>query len=482
MLASLIDPVLEPDAARRALPLHAVRASRFAEWALGLPAPAQAWIKAQGLEAPPDSPLLLPDSEGAVLGAVVALPEADPAPGMDPEGPLVFARASAQLPPGVYRLDAPDLPAGWATDVALSWALAHYRFDRYRPLTRSAERRPKTRLAWPEGADRALVASLLDATALVRDLVNTPAEDLGPADLARAAEHTAQRFGARVDVLVGDAVREAGYPLIHAVGRASPRPPHLIDLTWGNPAHPAVTLVGKGVCFDTGGLDLKTASGMRLMKKDMGGAAHVLALARMVMAADLPVRLRVLIPAVDNVVAGNALRPGDVVVSRKGLSVEIGNTDAEGRLILADALAEASASAPALLLDCATLTGAARVALGPDLPALFTDDEALASHLLAAAHAQRDPLWRLPLWRPYRPLLDSALADLNNAPESPFAGAITAALFLKAFVNPGVRWAHLDLYAWRPSSRPGHPEGGAAQGLRALFSVLKNHIASDTLP
>ncbi|CCG08911.1 leucyl aminopeptidase family protein [Pararhodospirillum photometricum] len=308
----------------------------------------------------------------------------------------------------------------------------------------------------------------------MRDLINTPAETLGPADLAEAARSLGASFGAEVQVITGEAL-VSGYPLIHAVGRASSRPPCLIDLTWGDPAHPAVTLVGKGVCFDSGGLDIKTSAGMRLMKKDMGGAAHVLGVASLVMARALPLRLRVLIPAVDNMVSGNALRPGDVIVARRGVSVEIGNTDAEGRLILADALSEACAGAPGLVIDCATLTGAARVALGPEVPALFTNDDTLALALLSAAHTERDPLWRLPLWEPYRALLESPLADLTSCPDGPFAGAITAALFLREFVSPTIAWAHLDLYAWRSSNRPGRPEGASVQGLRTLTCVLTQY-------
>ncbi|MCF8499811.1 MAG: leucyl aminopeptidase family protein [Rhodospirillum sp.] len=306
----------------------------------------------------------------------------------------------------------------------------------------------------------------------MRDLVNTPAEDMGPAELADAANVLALRHGARFEVTVGEGLLRANYPLIHAVGRASNRDPRLIDMTWGDPKHPMVTLVGKGVCFDSGGLDIKPSAGMRLMKKDMGGAAHVLGLASMVMDQGLPVRLRVLIPAVDNAIDGSAFRPGDVLRSRKGLSVEIGNTDAEGRLVLADALTEACTDSPQLLIDCATLTGAARVALGPDIPALFTDDDRLADRLAAQAKRLRDPLWRLPLWPAYRRMIDSKIADINNAGDSPFAGSITAALFLKDFVSPGVTWAHLDLFAWRPGPRPGQSEGGAAQALRALHGLI----------
>jgi len=298
-----------------------------------------------------------------------------------------------------------------------------------------------------------------------------------PDVLAAAASDLAARHGASCQVTVGEDLLARGYPLIHAVGRASAVAPRLIDITWGQADRPKVTLVGKGVCFDSGGLDLKPASGMALMKKDMGGAATVLGLAHMIMAADLPVRLRVLVPAVENAVSGNAFRPGDVLTSRQGLTVEIGNTDAEGRLVLADALSDAVTEKPALLIDCATLTGAARTALGPDLPALFTDDEELAIDIARAAQVTHDPLWRLPLWRPYRKMIDSKVADMNNSGDSPFAGAITAALFLKEFVGAETPWAHLDLYAWNPSERPGRPQGGEALAQRAIYQLITDRFA-----
>jgi leucyl aminopeptidase len=329
------------------------------------------------------------------------------------------------------------------------------------------------------------VEQAVTAATLTRDLINTPAADMLPDGLEKAARDLASRHGAAVAVITGDALLAQNYPLIHAVGRASSVAPRLIDLTWsptsaGAVSAPKVTLVGKGVCFDSGGLDLKPASGMALMKKDMGGAATVLGLAHMIMAAKLPLRLRVLVPAVENAVAGNAFRPGDVLKTRKGISVEIGNTDAEGRLVLADALAEASAENPALLIDCATLTGACRTALGPDVPGLFVDDEALAADVLAAAKAAYDPLWRLPLYAPYRKMLDSKVADINNAGDSPFAGAITAGLFLKEFVGaPGgnsIPWLHIDTYGWNPSDRPGRPAGGEALGQRARFGLIRKRF------
>jgi leucyl aminopeptidase len=294
-----------------------------------------------------------------------------------------------------------------------------------------------------------------------------------PTHLAAAIKQVGEQYGASVDETIGEDLLAENYPMIHAVGRASAVPPRLIDLRWGEDKHPKITLVGKGVCFDSGGLDIKPSSGMALMKKDMGGAATLLGVAQMVMSAGLKVRLRLLVPAVENAVSGNAFRPGDVLTTRKGISVEIGNTDAEGRLILGDALSEAASENPTLLIDCATLTGAARTALGPDLPALFTDDDALADELLAASKSTFDPLWRLPLWAPYRKMIDSKVADINNAGDSPFAGAITAALFLKEFVGEGAPWAHIDLFAWNKSARPGRPEGGEAYAQRAIFEIIK---------
>jgi leucyl aminopeptidase len=334
-------------------------------------------------------------------------------------------------------------------------------------------------LVWPKGADRAAVTRAVEAIFLVRDLINTPASDMGPAELAEAAGALARKHGARESVVVGDALIKGNFPAVYGVGRASARAPRLIDLRWGG-GGPRVAVVGKGVCFDSGGLDLKSASNMKLMKKDMGGAAHALGLADMIMGAGLEVRLRVLVPAVENSVSGNALRPLDVLQTRKGATVEVGNTDAEGRLILCDALYEADRDEPDLLIDFATLTGAARVALGTDLPALFCRDDGLAERLLRHATAQQDPLWRLPLYAPYRKMLESQVADLNNAPDSPYAGAITAALFLAEFVRPKTAWAHLDLFAWNASAAPGRPIGGEAMGLRAAFALVEELAAQPT--
>ena len=420
-----------------------------------------AWVGSLGFTAEAGTHCLLPGADGA-LGRVLA--------GIDPaDGPYAFAGLPAALPLGRYRLEpgpgAAD-PRRQANDAALGWALGSYAFGRYRKTRDFAS------LAWPKGADRAAVTRTAEATRLVRDLINTPAGDMGPAELTAAARKLAKAHGARLAVTVGNDLLKRNYPAVHAVGRASAKAPRLIDLRWGRKG-PKVTLVGKGVCFDSGGLDLKSAPGMKLMKKDMGGAAHVLGLAAMVMAAALPLRLRVLVPAVENSVSGNAFRPLDVLKTRKGLTVEVGNTDAEGRLILCDALAEACRDKPDLLVDFATLTGAARIALGTGLPALFCNDEALAQGLLDQGLARHDPLWRLPLHEPYRKSLESQVADLNNISDGPYGGAITAALFLEAFVEAGVPWAHLDLMAWNLAAGPGRPQGGEAMGLRAVYGAIE---------
>jgi len=410
---------------------------------------------------------LVPGETGKLARVLVGL-----GAGADAErGMWALAGLPAALPEASYRLEAaPD--GADPSRLALGWALATYVFTRY-----SAKSRPTAALVWPKGADRGRVERLARAVFLARDLANTPAGDLGPEELAAAALRVAKDAGADHRVIAGDDLLAENYPTIHAVGRASTRAPRLVDITWGDPAAPKVTLVGKGVCFDSGGLDLKTASGMRLMKKDMAGAAIMLGLAQAIMDARLPVRLRMLLPCVENSVSGNAMRPLDIVRTRKGITVEIGNTDAEGRLILCDALAEASTEKPELLIDMATLTGAARVALGPEVAALFCDDEGLARDLLATAGAEEDPIWRLPLWRPYRKMIDSKVADINNVAESPHAGAIIAALYLQEFVDPGIPWAHLDVMAWNPQSRPGRPEGAEATALRALYAHITQWFA-----
>jgi leucyl aminopeptidase len=449
-----------------AVPVMAVAKSGLAAWRESASSAQCDWAAASGISADAGKLALLPDAEGRLGRVLVGVPESEAAM-------WTFAGLSEALPSGKYRIE--KLPEGGdSSRAALGWALGTYSFDLYR---RKKKESGRAELVWPKGADRALVERLAGAVCLARDLINTPASDLGPAELADAAVQVAESLGAEYRVITGDALLAENYPTIHAVGRASTRAPRLVDIRWGDAAAPKVTLVGKGVCFDTGGLDLKTASGMKMMKKDMGGAAIVLGLAQAVMSAGLPVRLRVLLPLVENAVSGNAMRPMDVVKTRRGLTVEIGNTDAEGRLILCDALAEASTEKPALLVDIATLTGAARVALGPELPALFCNDEAAATALLAAGAAEDDPLWRMPLWRPYRRLLDSKVADLNNVSDGPHAGAITAALYLQEFVEPGIPWAHIDTMAWNARSRPGRPEGAEAQTLRALYAHIAGRFA-----
>ena len=445
-------------------PVTLVAADDRARWAAALDDHGRRWIAAIGFTGEAGKVALLPTAAGGLARVLVGAPSGD--------NLWALAGLPDGLPEGSYRLDPePDAPA--ASRLALGWALACYAFARYK-----ARPRGFAKLVWPQAADRGLVERLARGIGLARDLINTPAEHMGPAELAGAAEDLAGRHGARFRAIVGDDLLTQNYPMIHAVGRASSRAPRLADLTWGDAAAPKLTLVGKGVCFDSGGLDLKTAGGMRLMKKDMGGAATVLGLAEAIMAARLPVRLRVLVPAVENAVSANAFRPLDVIRTRKGVTVEIGNTDAEGRLILCDALSEADAEKPALLIDMATLTGAARTALGPELPALFCNDDALARELLGAAEAAADPLWRLPLWKPYRKMLSSQVADLNNVSESAFAGAITAALYLEEFVAKETPWAHIDTYAWNQSSRPGRPEGGEALGLRALYQLVEQRFGA----
>ena len=381
-----------------------------------------------------------------------------------------------KLPAGTdFRCATPLAPAA-ATQVVLGFLYGHYRFDRYRRAT--PQNRAAARLVVPPGGDPVYAERAARALALGRDLINTPAGDMGPGELADAATSLAQRLDAGCRVIEGEALLEEKYPLIHAVGRASARASRLIDLQWGDQSRPLITLVGKGVCFDSGGLDLKPAASMALMKKDMGGAACVLALAQMVMEARLPIRLRVLIPAVENSVSGDAYRPGDVLPSRKGLTVEIGNTDAEGRLVLADALAEADAAQPALLIDLATLTGAARIALGPELPALFGNDDGLVQSLVRHGTEQHDPLWPMPLWSPYDEELASKVADVANVAPSSLAGAVFGALFLRRFVAERTPWLHIDLFAWNARERPGRPVGGEAQCVRALYALLAERFAA----
>jgi len=454
------DAILTPAAGSGAIPIIPVARSELKTWLGTLTAAEKRWVELHEFKAAAGSYLPVADSNGGVAKVFYGLGDR-PAE----QDPFQFGRLSRLLAAAEYRL-AGALPDPRLS--ALGWLLESYSFDRYRKGGGSL-----ARLQCPRGVDRKEVLSAAEATGLARDLINTPASDLGPDELESAARKLAGKHGARLRVVSGRTLAR-DFPMIYSVGRASPRSPRLIEFNWGPAKGARVTLVGKGVCFDTGGLDIKPSSAMLLMKKDMGGAANVLGLARMIMAAKLKIRLRVLIPAVENSIDGNAFRPGDVMTSRKGLTVEIGNTDAEGRLILADALALADEEKPDLLVDMATLTGAARVALGPDLPPFFTDDDALAADLEKYARAENDPLWRMPLWRPYFSLFESKIADFNNSSESAFAGSITAALFLKRFVESAKSYVHFDIYGWTPSPKPGRPKGGEAQGMRALFQLIRN--------
>jgi leucyl aminopeptidase len=448
----------KPDAA--AIPITFATKTTWSAIARDLPEPARQFAAANDFTAKAGKCLTLPAADGKIAQVVFGL-EDETAKSRDLFRPGALP---GLLPPGVYRFANAPHDARLAT---LAFALGTYRFGRYRK-----NETPDVRLVPPDGIDVADIARMAEAAALARDLINTPSNDMGPEELAQAAQALATRFGAAFNCITGDELVKQNFPLIHAVGMASTRAPRLIDLSWGDPAHPKVTLVGKGVCFDTGGLDLKPSSGMLIMKKDMGGAANVLALAQMVMDAKLKVRLRVLIPAVENAVAGNAFRPLDIFKSRKGPTVEIGNTDAEGRLVLADALALADEEKPDLLVDLGTLTGAARVALGPDLPPFYTHDETLAESVAAHAKRENDPLWRMPLWPPYDSWLDSKTADINNAPSGGFAGSITCALFLQRFVTDAKSWLHVDIYGWTPSAKPARPEGGECQAARAIYKLL----------
>ncbi len=451
--------VFETTPATNAIPITFVTKATWEAIKNALPAPARQFAEANGFTAKPGKHLILPAADGAIAQVLFGL-EDETAKSRDP-----FRAGSLPgvLPAGTYRFANAPHDARLA---ALAFALGCYRFGRYRKADN-----PDVKLVPPDGVDAAELARMVEASYLARDLINMPSNDMGPAELEAAAREMALRFGAKFGCIEGHELKQ-NFPLIHAVGMASTRAPRLIDICWGDPAHPKVTLVGKGVCFDTGGLDLKPSSGMLIMKKDMGGAANVLALAQMVMDAKLKLRLRVLIPAVENAVAGNAFRPLDIFKSRKGITVEIGNTDAEGRLILADALALADEEKPELLIDLGTLTGAARVALGPDLPPFYTNDETLAADVARLARTENDPLWRMPLWPPYDSWLDSKTATITNAPSGAFAGSIICALFLQRFVEAATSWLHVDIYGWTPSAKPGRPEGGECQAARAIYQLL----------
>jgi leucyl aminopeptidase len=444
-------------------PIHALTEAETVQ-ALEADAYAAALAQTAEFKGKTGQALLIPGPDGALAKVLYGLGDGSPN--------VALRMLPAKLPAGVYRMV--QAPQGASADgVALAWALGSYRFTRYK--TKSGE----AAQLLAEGCDVAEVRQIAEACALARDMVNTPANDMGPVEIEAIARDLATTFGAGIAVVTGDDLLTQNYPAVHAVGRAADpaRSPRMIELSWGDPAHPLVCLVGKGVVFDTGGLDIKPSAGMRQMKKDMGGAAHALALGRMIMSAKLPVRLVVLTPVVENAISGDAMRPGDILASRKGLSIEVGNTDAEGRLILADALTRACELEPALTLDLATLTGAARVALGPQLPPYFTDDEDLARDIEAGARAVGDPLWRLPLWKPYADALDSDVAEIKNDPDGwAQAGSVTAALFLQRFAPKGA-WAHLDIFAWNPRARPGFPAGGEAQAIRGLYRMIRERFA-----
>lgn len=445
-------------------PIRFVSADTWEAVSSALGGQALAYAKASGFEPKVGRHCLLPAPDGTLACVLFGVERAD-APKYDSFLP---GKLATLLPAGTYEFV--DLPGGVkaAEQAALAWCLSGYRFTLYRKQTSE-----QPFLLCPEGVDWARLRRIVEGVTLARDLVNTPANDMGPSALEKAACALGEKYGLKPCVIAGDDLLKYNFPLIHAVGRAAHEAPRLVDFVFGPPDAPKVTLVGKGVCFDTGGLDIKPSSAMLLMKKDMAGAATALALAYMIMDAKLRVRLRVLIPIVENAVSSNSFRPGDVCASRKGLHVEIGNTDAEGRLILADALALAAEETPDLLMDFATLTGAARVALGPDLPPFYTGDDKLAAEIAEAGMAEHDPVWRLPLWEAYDSLLDSKVADLNNVSSGPFAGSVTAALFLRRFVEGAAAWVHFDIYGWNPSTKPGRPEGGETQAARLLYVLLE---------
>lgn len=456
--------MVRADRGEPATPIIVVDKTGFDEWLMTQPAPVRAMVAAQAFTGEANAFAVVSGDGPREVAIVAGVTDASAL------GPWCLARMSEKLAVGTYRL------VGTAPGHAsLGWLLGQYRFDRYKADDVAGARV----LLTSEPASIDAQVAIADAVTLVRDLVNTPAADMGPQQMEDAVADAARTFGATLSVTRGDAL-EREYPMVAAVGRAATRPyaPRMLELEWGDPAHPRIAIVGKGVSFDSGGLDIKPASGMRLMKKDMGGAAHAIALARLIMGVALPVRLHLLIPAAENAIAGDAFRPGDILRSRAGLSVEIHNTDAEGRLLLADALTRAGENAPELTIDFATLTGAARTALGPDLPALFCNDDALAAALLDAGESEADPMWRLPLWPGYADMLKSDVADVSNASDSALAGAITAALFLERFVPEGAAWAHLDTFAWMPADKPGRHKGGEALGLRAAWRMLRTRYGA----
>jgi leucyl aminopeptidase len=454
------------DRSSSALPVQIVGQPRWRAWLKEQSATRRGWVESLGIAGKAGDLVVLPGRDGKAAGAVLVVSATSTL--------WDYGALATRLPVGTWRLEGNTAPVS-PTDAAVAIGLGAWKFERYR----SNKAKAGVKMLWPEGADKARARAMIESICLARDLITTPSSDMGPAELAAAAEALAKKHGAVCKIVVGDDLLEQNWPMVHAVGRASARAPRLIDIAWGHDGDPKVTLVGKGVCFDTGGLDLKPATGMLNMKKDMAGAATVLAVASMVMACELPVRLRVLVPAVENSVSGNAFRPLDVVSTRKGITVEIGNTDAEGRLILCDALHEGASEKPTMMVNCATLTGAARVALGAELPALFCNNDDLAEDILGAGKAVADPLWRMPLFADYRRLLDSKVADINNVSGGPMGGAITAALYLKEFVPDDVPWAHIDMMAWNGTARPGRPEGGEAQAARAIFTAIERRISAE---
>ncbi len=441
-------PIAEPKS--KSVPIHVLSDTK------SLSSEQKAWAKSNGFQGQSGRILLCSDAKGNLSSVLFG----------NSDQPMDSGKLSSSLPGGNYhfkgKLDDPHL-------TSLGWMLGAYRFANY-----NNRKSQGANLVLPEGVDGESLVREVEASYLARDLINTPANDMGPDELEKVIRTIGRKFKAQVSVIKGDALLKKNFPMIHAVGRASVDAPRLIDLKWGNAKHPKVTLVGKGVIFDSGGLNIKPGNSMALMKKDMGGAANTIALAQMIMDAKLPVRLRLLVPAVENAISGNAFRPGDILPSRKGISVEIGNTDAEGRLILGDALALGDEEKPDLMIDMATLTGAARVALGPDLPPFYTDDNELASAISETSMDIFDPLWHMPLWDPYQKMLSSKVADVNHISTGGFAGSITAALFLSRFVENAKSWAHFDIYGWTPTAKPWMPVGGEAQGIRTLFEVIKN--------
>ncbi len=436
---------------KKAIPIDIVSQKDFSRWLSKQNHFTKHWIESVGFKPESNAPYLLPDATGKLTRVLFGI--------QDKKNFWSVGNLSTILPEGQYYFTEFD------SDFAMAWGLGAYQFTRYKKSVRNP-----AQLVLPKKQDS--IKNIVESIYWVRDLINTPTDDLGPSELAKAVVQFAKKYNAKIKQIVGDDLLKHNFACIHTVGRASDDPPRLLDLRWGNKKHPKITLVGKGVCFDSGGLDIKPSSAMLLMKKDMAGAAHVLGLARMIIEAKLPVNLRVLIPAVENVISGNAYRPGDIIKSRKGLTVEIGNTDAEGRVILADALTEAVSEKPDLLIDMTTLTGAARVAVGTEIAAMFSNDNVLANHLMRQGEKTLDPIWQLPLFAGYRDALNSTVADINNCTQDSYAGAITAALFLKEFVPDNIPWVHFDMMAWNLKSRPGRPQGGEAMALRAIFAYL----------